>query len=816
MEESKLKIGLDARKGFFHVMLSYRVTPDADFVTKIHDKLHLLAPTAGKSVSQVNQLLDSSDSPFPEGFRRDESTLNSSLHVFQDYYCLRDGVGWEGDGGIKSGGFVGALRLSAVFVPIFSATDIVTENSESAQKRSGKGSVGQMIKLAHEDVQDNVLLELIVARELHLISRTINKTNGNKVLSPCSYIIPLFRQDVWACKAVDFLPETASAITNAKAKNVMKLMEVPDEAISPELRNGTLTVRAVWEFFLQFQGKKLYEHGKENFQVVAAANAIISVIDGVRQFVAESKFDDLKMNSSQMHELSNFLLQLNMSNYTAIFASHQITNVFQLAEMKQPISDALVLSIAQYGVRESDNSTLPVELSKIGAAIRAAQSSPLATSLNVRLRNFIDRDASFVTLLSSSSLFDLVLSKKFSALSVFLIMSIILIDQVSRLVSPDIIPNRPRIHRHLDYFASTVPNILAALACLIAVFHSPRKGRFCLAFAFLNWASIVTVMFAVGAYSAIYENCANCYGEARILNQLTTVQRIGVQPTWFLMYWGLFFCSLFKQQWTFPVLFLAQIINILIYYPSLGSLAIEFLEGSGFYVYVFTWFSFFVLLSFLQYIGNRRAGFIFELNSRAVEGAYQTLLRDEISKSSQFGKLCSNQQPSQEYEMRPYPHVVYVSDSEQHSTIQGQCVDAPLVTPTPAGHSAPSQTSVKSQKIISIENMFKTEYTLHGELLQVQHSFEQLIQDAEFINDAFQVWVSCWLIGGPDLDVVHKYLHQPAQFKDLIERTSAPIKGICIRGPLKHVDRCIAKVRVIFATSLISHQIFLDFAAPRV
>ena len=76
MEETKTNsshLVIDARDGFFHAMLSYRVSTDADLVTKIHDKLHLLAPNAGKSVSQVNQLLDSS--PFPEEFKRDDSTL---------------------------------------------------------------------------------------------------------------------------------------------------------------------------------------------------------------------------------------------------------------------------------------------------------------------------------------------------------------------------------------------------------------------------------------------------------------------------------------------------------------------------------------------------------------------------------------------------------------------------------------------------------------------------------------------------------------------------------------------------------------------
>jgi len=128
---------IDAREGFFHAMLSYRVSTDSDFVTKIHDKLHLLAPNAGKSVSQANHLLDS---PFPEaqGFNRDVSVLNSSLHVFLDVYCLKDGMGWEGDGGAKSGGFVGAVRLSPVFVPIFSATRLCPKILNQPRREAAK------------------------------------------------------------------------------------------------------------------------------------------------------------------------------------------------------------------------------------------------------------------------------------------------------------------------------------------------------------------------------------------------------------------------------------------------------------------------------------------------------------------------------------------------------------------------------------------------------------------------------------------------------------------------------------------------------
>ena len=128
---------INQRQGFFHAMLSYRVIPDQDFVNKIHDKSHLL--NSGSLRQQTTDTTRSLDSfPWPRAFQRHETVRSSSLRLFQDLYCLKNGSSWEGDGGTNSGGFLGALRLSVVFAPVFSAqkqgVDILPV-----------GSVGQMI-----------------------------------------------------------------------------------------------------------------------------------------------------------------------------------------------------------------------------------------------------------------------------------------------------------------------------------------------------------------------------------------------------------------------------------------------------------------------------------------------------------------------------------------------------------------------------------------------------------------------------------------------------------------------------------------------
>jgi len=826
---------IDAREGFFHAMLSYRVNTDADLITKIHDKLHLLAPHAGKSVSLLNQLQDSS--PFPEGFKSDVSTLNSSLHVFLDAYCLKDGMGWEGDGGAKSGGFIGAVRLSPVFVPLFSAVEIVSENTKPKEWR---GSVGQMMNLAHQDAQDNVLLELIVARELHLMYKTNIKNSAKKMLAPCSYIFPLFRQDtVW--NAASSLPKTASAITNAKAKQVLKDMHIPDEAISEQLRNGSLTVHAVWEFFSKFQGIKLYDRGQERFQVVAAADAIIGVIDEVRNFiVAESKFHDLNMSSSQMYELSDFMLQQNMSNYTPILAIHRICNVFQLAELKQSRANPIVQSIAEYGVRASDKSTLPVELSKIGVVVDAAQSSPLAKPLDSRFRNFIDRDASFVTMLSSSSLFDIILSKKLAVIVLFLFS---LYNGILSLIETVLFSTAsPRIRSIKT--AALMIWIIPLLGCLVAVFHSPRLGRYTIALALL-YASIISIVeFAVIVYSTFYNNCVDCSHHSlpsETVASLSNVQKVLIGPTQFIIYTGLFFCVAFKQQLTFPILFLCVFINDVVLNSIIGwSVVFQIANSSiGPFYGPGGWCIVFVALRLLRYIGNTRALSIYNENASDVEDAYTSLCKNEKDKDSLFGRLCAS--PSSKTEPTQFPCLgifsrklcqeqhperaseiplevvtmnVHVSNPNQHSTDQNQCeAEVSLIAQTPANQiAAHTKNSGKFQKIISIQDMFKTERTLQAEVLQRQRSFAKLIRDAEFINDGFQEWVNSWLSDGQDFDAVRKYVYFAPEgidqcFHNLSCKPTNPasfdgsIKGICIRGPLKHVDRAIAKVSVFLCNS---------------
>lgn len=369
------------------------------------------------------------------------------------------------------------------------------------------------------------------------------------------------------------------------------------------------------------------------------------------------------------------------------------------------------------------------------------------------------------------------------------------------------------------------------VSCLVSVLHSPRLGRWTLALALFYISIVKIVKFAYGVHS-YFDNDSDCVDCELPRETLSSVQKVLVNPTAFTYYIGLFYCVMFKQHRTFPVLFVCLFINHVIFNFIIGwSVAFQLYNPI---VGPAAWAVLFVTLFFLRYIGNKRALSIYESNSKTIEEAYMTLYTNEKSENSQFWRLCASfpppeprQQSSEqapnsiEMQTRSQPVVVIEAEPNQCSpsnlSDNEQNLSALFVAQTnTAGQNA--DVSTNSANFQKIESIFKTERTLQGEVLQSQRSFEKLIEDAEFINDAFQEWVRSWLSGGPDLDAVQNYIYQvspqhttsKSSFKNLSEKISAPIKGVRIRGPLKHVDRAIAKVNLFLKHFHPWNSIFLN------
>jgi hypothetical protein len=759
-------LSIDPRDGFFHAMLSYRVSSDQDFGSKLHDKLHLLAGSS-TLLGDTHDATPLDSSPYPSAFHRDESTINSSIRIFQDVYCLRDGMGWEGDGDIKNGGFIGALRLSVVFVPLFS----VVLDKNGLVISPGEGSVGQLLQLSNLDKQDNVLLELIIGRELHILSKNCRKNT----IFPCSYILPLFRnKEVW--KTVSQLPNTPSAFTNSKALHVMEQLGIPLSAVSIELRTGTLTVKSVLDFFAQFQGIKLYDCGKESLQISTAARAILRV---VHESMRDLNFQDMDVNFASMYELSDFMSQLNMAHYTVVLAAHGITNVGHLAQLNFNGSDATMQSIAKQCTRASGNYTVHNELIKLRSAVAVAAQSPFGRPLNERFQEFIDHDASFVTMLSSSSLFDIALSKSLSRIVIAFGLLCMIGYNIFGLFSYNpsgFFPNN-RSLAVLHNSATLIPHVIALLACPMSVIKSPRTGRFFVATALFLWAILYTFDFAISAYSAIYSDCVDCALQPKGLKYVTILHQILLQPINFIVFWAGFFCAMFKQQHTVNACILLLIFTgfpSVVFVIQVAAQGVQFSLINGLNAlnaFIF-WTSAFVFLKILQFIGNRRAQSIFDLNSDVANASYS--------------KLCVS-----------YPKVAAFA---RHNNPSSSNLWQNMFKALRMQDFFCTRVRQHPPRIADINFIMQEENFGNMELFQQHSSFEGLIQDAEFLNVAFQEWVSSWLSCGPNLDNIQKFLYQSADGIDpsLVSLSSKnqalPIFGFHIRGPVKHIDRSIQKV----------------------
>ncbi len=734
-------IRIDAREGFFHAMFSYRVNPDQDFVTKIHDRTH--SQSAG-SFGQFNAETHTLDyCPWPRSFRRDESFRNSSIRLFQDSYCLKDGVRWEGDGGVDNGGFLGALRLSIVFAPVF-----------SAQKKDGivlpVGSVGQMIHLSEEDTLDNVLLELIVARELHLLSRH----SSTKALFPCSYILPLFRSEyVW--EAAKLLPKTPSTQTNTKAHRVMLSMGIPNSALSEELRKGTLSVAEVWSFFCQFQGIKLYENGSEKFQIDAAARSIIRV---VKDSISEHMFRVMDTNCAQLYELFGFLSEQNIPYYTGILAAHNITSVYQLAVLSERGATKIAQLIAEKGTRQAYASSLACELVKLRSAVAVAKASPLSGSLNSRFLNFIDSDASLVTVLQSSSLFEILLSKKTALVAVFMAC---LVAALFTLINHDSTTTFAESKTMFAIFQTCAIVIYGVqmLAMVVAHVASPRQGKYVLSFAAFLWFCLNMWSYAVSVRSAVYEECRTCAKkDPVVLSQNSAVLNVMSQTCWPPVFAALSILMLYKQNWCVPLCLIMISTVILVpafvsiySLPTASNTLLVFSNGGGYNVpLMLFWLLLYLLFRVFLRIGNQHALGIYARNSAIANKAYLNMNPDDMERL----RLLTHSQPT---------------------------------------------TSVSGKLGIALDKLQKASA---APIVQPHASFESLIKDAEFINYPLQEWVSTWL-GSSDanMDAASKYL---CSFSDDGDRPhpqspedaqfSGAIQGIHVRGPVKHIDRAIAKV----------------------
>jgi len=444
-------------KPFFHVMISYRVSTEALLARQMFDRLLL---NSFKRIPEVGM------SQWPDGFSC-EKHRPGHANVFLDQVCLKTGENWKRSE--EGGGFVGALCKSLVFVPLLSWKVETRESKVASDGLEMKftGSVGEMVarysgalgafidpdpaKRPFRDAVDNVLLELILALELHA------HLKHNHMVASCMY--PCLRMfPIVVDKFPDFyqLPDEISEKTYSEAFKHLEScgIHIPVSSQKKE------TVRAVVKSFFDIQSETLYDLGKHDHALDTVCNRIVGAVCDV-----VSNIDPLSLFESKplCAELDSFLSKRNCSYMTRILAANNITSLRQLSFLTHQNA---IYDLAKQCSSVSSKSVV-AELSTLTSVIEESKHDEASWLLSVRLDRFIDRDASFETVIKSSSGLLISAAQK-SWLTLYFLLGIALLV----IGAMSVVSSGAGGNTIFDFVASAFMFSL----CLAAVFHSPKRA----------------------------------------------------------------------------------------------------------------------------------------------------------------------------------------------------------------------------------------------------------------------------------------------------------------------------------------------------
>lgn len=285
----------------FHCMISYRVETDQAVARSLHNKLFVVFRNEDAAIPKLQRTLSGSslaggadnlsfsgspvarrgqwaaalqwgnvqpdaafsplddfpfkgESSFPtQHFQQCEEALHSHYHVFLDKTCLKNGEQWQGSG--RSGGFIGALLQSLVFVPIISIFHNNGSHFESlppntvfsAPWTQFEGALGKLLRLNKQqdnDKCDNVLLEYIIAQVLYEMSKQSIPPLGTTF--PCIKIQPLLLGGEQIFRCIGELSDQPHAATNSKAASVLKEAGLCDADLESRLACRSVKSVLIW------------------------------------------------------------------------------------------------------------------------------------------------------------------------------------------------------------------------------------------------------------------------------------------------------------------------------------------------------------------------------------------------------------------------------------------------------------------------------------------------------------------------------------------------------------------------------------------
>ena len=252
---------------------------------------------------------------------------------------------------------------------------------------------------ASDDQVDNVLLELLLAQELHLSGKA---QSGS--IAACGVILPLFIGDF---PLLNLLSTHASKATNTLACSILSSSKLE---ISPDVLSRS--VRDIITFFLDFQGIRLSDYCPTYPSTVCSDHALNTISDRiikrVSKYMEQGSVSVLESSRPLSQETSTWLYQRGLGIYSPVLAVHNISSLRQLSaidvfsvNISPLIADAAAVS----------GRSVVEEALRLQAAVQDAKSDPLSRTLSARLFHYVDVNASFLTAISSRAALEVALSK---------------------------------------------------------------------------------------------------------------------------------------------------------------------------------------------------------------------------------------------------------------------------------------------------------------------------------------------------------------------------------------------------------------------
>ena len=353
-----------------HVFISYRVTSDGTAADELWEALARLGQPGGAFAIPAGAR--GKACPFVQSQQE-----GGRCKVFLDRRCLLDGRDWEA-------GFVLALAHSLVVVPLLS------------WEAADGGSVGQMVSLSGEaDREDNVLLEFILALALRGCERSSVHAIFPLLLGP--------RRDDGSFGEFPFenlsrLPATPSHLTNARAEEILNMLNVSDTVIH-EMK--TRSVRDTVQEVLRCQGCKMSSLDASRAWDQCGERVLALVL----QEIGTLQSVPLAFESSRpcAAEMLQWLRECGLQQLTPVFTSSGLGSCEAVATISGQRVRELATAFAHSNPRASLKLTEDLFARFEISRDRLKRRDLRARSVRVRLDRFVDNRVSWAAAFSSTS-----------------------------------------------------------------------------------------------------------------------------------------------------------------------------------------------------------------------------------------------------------------------------------------------------------------------------------------------------------------------------------------------------------------------------